>query len=144
MRFKCISDALQRCWNVLMRSWKRFKCVSCSLGQGYFVLVSECKDFRIHCYVSLLPSEHETHLKRFNLRIKAFQHFWCASEMHLKRISRNLWNKVNNGIIDAFLMRIWNAFRYAHHFRILNAHCIRISDAYLMRIRIASIYINLY
>ena len=32
MRFKCISDAHQKCWNALMRILKRFKCVSCSLG----------------------------------------------------------------------------------------------------------------
>ena len=34
-----------------------------------------------------IPSEHETHLKRFQLRIKTFQHFWYASETHLKRIT---------------------------------------------------------
>ena len=60
-----------------------------------------------------VPSEHETHLKRFKHCIKAFQHFWCASEMHWKRISWISWIKVKVGIIDAFLMRIWNASRCA-------------------------------
>ena len=32
MRFQCISDAHQKCWNALMQCLKRFKCVSCSLG----------------------------------------------------------------------------------------------------------------
>ena len=32
MRFQCISDAHQKCWNALMQCLKRFKCVSCSMG----------------------------------------------------------------------------------------------------------------
>ena len=39
----------------------------------------------------MYPSEHKTHLKRFKHCIKAFQHFWCPSEMHWKRISWTSW-----------------------------------------------------
>ena len=38
MRFQCISDAHQKCWNALMQCLKRFKCVSCSLGRQCEVL----------------------------------------------------------------------------------------------------------
>ena len=88
----------------------------------------------------VIPSEHETHLKRFQFRIKAFQYFWNASEMHLKRIFWISWIRTNEGILDVHVMRIQNAFRYAHSFRILDAHSIRISDAHLMCISIASTY----
>ena len=58
-----------------------------------------------------------------------------ASLMHIERFK---WNgfmrfqmRINvhrdDGILDVHVMRIENAFRYAHSFRILDAHCIRIS-----------------
>ena len=79
---------------------------------------------------------------------------WNVSSFASKRFSifeahlKCIWNAYleiarlgsNESILDAHVMRIKNAFRYTHPFRILNAHCIRISDAYLMRISIASIY----
>ena len=113
----------------------------------YYVMFENCK---LVWYTWLClklneldPSEHETHSKRFSFASKRFSIF----EAHLKCI----WNAYletvrlgsNEGILDAHVMRIQNALRYAHPFRVLNAHCIRISDAYLMRISIASMYFKI-
>ena len=65
MRFKCISDAHQKCWNALMRRLKRFKCVSCSLGcnlrkvrRTTISFVKTLQSWRLHAHYAIVFCYH--------------------------------------------------------------------------------------
>ena len=71
MRFQCISDAHQKCWNALMQCLKRFKCVSCSLGGAtdltkdiWFTRGLNLND-ALFCMLWLFQSQSRNHLYLF-------------------------------------------------------------------------------